>query len=231
MRINVFFSFPIFFLLMAAAYIALRPVEHSDPTLPTTGNRALNPIHQDLSKPANLTMAIKASAKPRDASKSVDPRIFLVDRVLRNYHLERSVNDIWSLAQHIVDEADNVGVAPSLLLAVIMVESNFDPCAVSPVGAKGLMQVMPQRILGREKAATDFAFNHHLVYDPYWNISFGAAYLQELISRFGSVEMALSAYNRGPTRVSRQLRNRTYRSCGYARKVFALQEAFEQFTI
>jgi len=231
MRINIFFSFPIFFLLMALAYVAFGPFGQTKPPLNSDGLKISSNHGAKVSNSATPLMPKGRFGPTAKRSSAVDPRIFLVDSVLRNYQSDLFFDEIWPLSEHIVQEADNVGIAPSLLLAVIGVESNFDPCAVSPVGAKGLMQVMPHRILGREKAATDFAFNHHLVYDPYWNISFGAAYLQELISRFGSLEMALSAYNRGPTRLSRQLRNRTYRGCGYTRKVFALQEAIEQHTI
>ena len=230
MRLNIFFSFPIFFLLIAVAYFTVRP---SASAVPESQMKVMKTFDQIKSKapqsgPAKLRSG--AIKRPGD-NRLADPRVFLVDQVLRNHQSEWADEEIRALSEHIVHEADNVGIPTSLLLAVIGVESNFDPCAVSPVGAKGLMQVMPQRILGREKAALDFAFNHHLVYDPYWNISFGAAYLQELIDRFGSLEMALSAYNRGPTRLSRQLKNRTFRGCGYTRKVFALQEAFEQHTI
>ena len=161
-----------------------------------------------------------------DTSELVDVRIFGVVQVLEEWQPDWSAEETLSLAQHIVDEADGIGVPVSLLLAVIEVESSFDPCAVSPVGAKGLMQIMPSRILGPDQASSDFAFNHHLVFDPHWNISFGAAYLSRLINRFGSIEMALAAYNRGPTRLRRQLKNQTFRGCNYTQKVFKKQEAY-----
>lgn len=163
--------------------------------------------------------------------ESEDPRILGVTKVLSERSVTWSPHEAFSIAEHLVQEADSIGVRPSLLLALIDVESSFNACAVSPVGAKGLMQVMPARILGIETANENFAFNHHLVFDPHWNISFGTAYLSEMIHRFGSLEMALAAYNRGPTRLSRQLRNRTFRGCSYTRKVIARQVAYSEHNI
>lgn len=160
-----------------------------------------------------------------------DSRILGVTKILSESRASWSPHEAFAIAEHIVQEADGIGIAPSLLLAVIEVESSFNPCAISPVGAKGLMQVMPARIMGPKSANENFAFNHHLVFDPHWNISFGTAYLSELMTRFGSLEMALAAYNRGPTRLSRQLRQKTFRGCSYTRKVFARQEAIREHTI
>lgn len=88
---------------------------------------------------------------------------------------------------------------PYLLLAVISVESGFNPLAESRVGAKGLMQVMPE--VHKEK------FDSHGGVDaalhPWANIQAGAAVLREYLDRFKSVEAALLAYvGAGPTGVS-----------------------------
>jgi soluble lytic murein transglycosylase-like protein len=82
---------------------------------------------------------------------------------------------------------------PSLIRAVIRQESGFRPCAVSPKGAMGMMQLMPQT-----------AEQFHLA-DPFnatENISVGAQYLKELMERFkGDLKLTLAAYNAGPGRV------------------------------
>lgn len=85
-------------------------------------------------------------------------------------------------------------VPPALLKAVIAAESNFDPRAVSPKGAVGLMQLMP---------ATADALG---VSDPLLvleNVAAGARYLRQLLSRYGEWSLALAAYNAGPTAVDR----------------------------
>ena len=85
------------------------------------------------------------------------------------------------------------GVDSNLVKAIIKVESNFDPNVVSSAGAKGLMQLMPEncKALGVE--------------DPFnieQNIEGGVKHIKEYIDRYnGDVEMALMAYNGGPTRM------------------------------
>lgn len=87
------------------------------------------------------------------------------------------------------------GLPEELLTAVVEVESNFNPAAVSPKGAVGLMQLMPQtaRHLGVENPR-----------DPVANLDGGARYLKQLIARFGNdLSLAIAAYNAGPGAVLR----------------------------
>ena len=77
-------------------------------------------------------------------------------------------------------------------------ESNLDPQAVSPKGAIGLMQVMPQT--AREFGVTNPAD----LKDPQTNIRVGLQYMSQLMDRYkGNVELSLAAYNAGPHRVKR----------------------------
>ena len=88
--------------------------------------------------------------------------------------------------------AQQTGLAEALIRAVIKAESNFNPRAVSPKGAKGLMQLMPA--LARRYGVKD-------PFDPVANIMAGSSYLKELQDRFGTLEKTLAAYNAGPSRV------------------------------
>ncbi|WP_239483064.1 lytic transglycosylase domain-containing protein [Paraburkholderia sp. C35] len=90
------------------------------------------------------------------------------------------------------DIATRVGVDRALLMAVIDVESRGNPLAVSPKGAKGLMQLMPET--GRAQGADD-------LFDPYQNIVAGTKLLDTLLSMFGDVSIALAAYNAGEAAV------------------------------
>jgi soluble lytic murein transglycosylase len=95
----------------------------------------------------------------------------------------------------IVEHARRNNLRPDLVRAVVQVESAFDPHARSPKGAAGLMQLMPGTM--REFGVTD-------AYDPAENVRAGTAYLRQLVDRYeGNEELALAAYNAGPTAVDR----------------------------
>ncbi len=84
---------------------------------------------------------------------------------------------------------------PALVMAVIHAESQFDPMAVSPKGAVGLMQLSP--VVTRELGIND-------PFNPQLNIDGGVRYLKGLLVTFdGDKELALAAYNAGPTQVYR----------------------------
>ena len=89
------------------------------------------------------------------------------------------------------------GVPPTLLRAVIRIESNYDPDAVSHAGAQGLMQLMP---------GTAKELGVVCPFDPRENVFAGTRYLQHLHERFGNWPDALAAYNAGPERVARRER-------------------------
>lgn len=113
----------------------------------------------------------------------------------------------------IIEEASALyGVNSALVKAVIQAESRFNPLAVSPVGAKGLMQLMP--VIAKEYGALD-------PLDAKQNIFAGVKYLSNLLDRYnGNVSMALAGYNAGPTAVKRFRGIPPYRETrGYVRKI------------
>ncbi|MFZ5476971.1 MAG: lytic transglycosylase domain-containing protein [Myxococcota bacterium] len=89
--------------------------------------------------------------------------------------------------------ADN-GLPAELLKAVAVAESRMNPGAVSPAGARGLMQLIPST--ARSLGVTD-------PFDPAQSIAGGAAYLAKQVSSFQRYELALAAYNAGPEAVRR----------------------------
>ena len=116
--------------------------------------------------------------------------------------------------ESIFDEASRTyGVSKSLLLAVAKQESNFNPNSVSHAGAQGIMQLMPgtAKTLGVKNA-----------FDPYENIMGGAKLLRDNIKSFGSVPLALAAYNAGPGAVKKYGGVPPYKETqDYVRKIMA----------
>lgn len=100
--------------------------------------------------------------------------------------------------------AERFNLDLALLKALVLAESGFDPQAVSPKGAVGLMQLMPataQRYAFQGEAREALAGR---LTDPQLNITLGARHLRELINRYeGRVDLALAAYNAGEGAVQR----------------------------
>jgi soluble lytic murein transglycosylase-like protein len=95
----------------------------------------------------------------------------------------------------IASAAGRAGISPRLVKAVALVESNLDARAVSPKGAQGLMQLMPQT--ARRYGVSD-------PFDAWQNLQAGATHLRGLIEEFeGNLTLALAAYNAGAGAVRR----------------------------
>jgi len=125
------------------------------------------------SAPGSETERLFSSGRSQ-GGRSVDPQAF--DSLIKN-----------AAARYQVPE--------ELVKAVIKVESNFNPQATSPMGAMGLMQLMPgtARDLGVQRP-----------YDPVQNINGGTKYLRDLLDRYdGNVPMAVAAYNCGMANVEK----------------------------
>lgn len=96
--------------------------------------------------------------------------------------------DVW-----IREAAKKYDVAVALIKAMIRVESSFNHRAISPAGAKGLMQVMPHNFA--ELGIRD-------PFDPYQNIMGGVRYFRKMLDQYnGDLHLALAAYNAGPNAV------------------------------
>lgn len=101
----------------------------------------------------------------------------------------------------------------SLVKAVIRQESNFKEDAVSRVGAKGLMQIMPETgAYIAEKKGEDF--QEEMLFDAKLNLDYGAWYLRYLLDQFENIPTSLAAYNAGPNAVKAWLEDENYSSDG-----------------
>jgi len=118
------------------------------------------------------------------------------------------------------EASDKHGIEFYLLKALIKVESDFNPTAVSRSGALGLMQIMPDNVE---------AFNIKDPFDPWQNIMGGAGYLRQLLQRFdGKLPLALAAYNAGPTVVEQFRRVPPFKETEeYVKKVMTYYNAYK----
>jgi hypothetical protein len=122
------------------------------------------------------------------------------------------------VARAILEETARTAMDPLLVLAVIQVESAFDPAAMSGAGAVGLMQLLLPTM--REEVRRSRLGSADPL-DPVANVRAGIRYLDRLLAAFDDVELALMAYNAGPNRIRRYLRagGIPERFLGYPRSV------------
>jgi len=102
-----------------------------------------------------------------------------------------AVNEFDGLIARVAEEQ---GVDPALVKAVVAAESNFESDAVSRAGALGLMQLMP---------ATAAELGVQAPFEPAQNVRGGVQYLKKMLERYDALEPALAAYNAGPETVDR----------------------------
>ncbi len=136
----------------------------------------------------------------------------LASYLSRRYRIAPDMTEVFVGAAH--EAGREVGLDPLLILAVMAVESRFNPVAESLVGAKGLMQVVPRHHMDKlmEHGGED------VVLDPVINIALGARILKEYVRRTGSLEAGLQFYNGALADPSSQ----------YAQKVLAEKERLRQ---
>jgi soluble lytic murein transglycosylase len=146
-----------------------------------------------------------------------------VSKLLASRFARLSEGEVAVLAQVIV-EAESAGLAPELVAAVIDVESSGNRLAVSRVGAMGLMQVRPETAESiATRAGVDWR-GPETLFDPVSNVRIGVSYLDELVDRFGDLHIALAAYNWGPTRIARHIREGSVLPVRYSERVLQVYE-------
>ncbi|MBC7955067.1 MAG: lytic transglycosylase domain-containing protein [Cytophagales bacterium] len=137
----------------------------------------------DLSEPDAIARA--TATDPKDLTRQQAAVAIWLSRRYRvaPEPVSRLVKEAWTIGA-------KAGLDPTLILAIMAIESSFNPFAQSPVGAQGLMQVMTQI---HDDKYEPFGGNH-AAFDPVTNLRVGVQVLKECISRAGSVEAGLRYY-------------------------------------
>lgn len=152
---------------------------------------------------AEATDPAQSSGQSKPDQHEISPPQKATARLLaRSYRIAEEVAQDYVLAAF---EAGNiVGLDPGLILAVMAIESRFNPIAQSDMGAKGLMQVIPR--FHEDKLSGHGGVEAVLV--PWVNILVGAQILREYIARAGSIEAGLQWYNGAPNDRTKQYAER-----------------------
>jgi len=155
------------------------------------GDRLLVVIFLTLGGIFLCSQPLSAPEPPQPAAKGENPLLLQIELFIRTYQPALPQADLDEIILGIMEASARHKVDPRLITSLIAAESGFRKTAVSRKGARGLTQIMPDKINGfdwREARP---------------NIDRGTAYLREMLDRFNSVPLALAAYNAGPTRIAR----------------------------
>ena len=136
-------------------------------------------------------------------------------------------------------QAESYGLDPYLVLSIVRCESSFDADALSPVGATGLMQVMPDTGAWIAHKLEEEPFDSQILYDPDTNIRYGCWYLSFLNRRLnGNLTAMIAGYNAGHGIVEDWLEDPAYTEQGnlktipypetdrYVKKVYQAMDAY-----
>ena len=188
------------------------------------------PRHYKMTEPTLTQAHAIERPRPRELIK-----IFSIVQANRPDLLEK---EAWDLAEVILAESSKYKLDPILILAVIDVESKFQFGAVSPAGARGIMQIMPStgkflvesvRALAKEIKVEQFMPEH--LDDPIVNIKLGTYYLHDLRKSFRNVNNALIAYNLGPTELRIRMENHMEYNGEYANAVLTAYQKFKKIKL
>ena len=141
--------------------------------------------------------------------------VLIVSAALKNPVLRLIYPDKYR--DEVIAAADEYGIDPAMLFAVIKTESGFDPDAVSYLGARGLMQIMPEtfewiRYKLDEENDPDMTFDN--MYNAEDNIRYGCFLLGYLTDTFGELSEVAAAYHAGSGSVSSWLEDSRYTQNG-----------------
>jgi len=165
-------------------------------------------------RPQRETVAEAPILVPVPVAQKPPPReLMRIYSIVRSHRPDITEAEAWEISEVILEESSGYGLDPMLVLAVIDVESKFQYEAVSPAGARGIMQILPYvakslvQKIGLHQLSHSKSFRPEFLDDPVLNIKLGVYYLHDLKKSFRNLTHALTAYNMGPTETKNRLEN------------------------
>lgn len=188
------------------------------------GACAMSPSAQHTSVPANpsTTHAVLPPGLPPIES----PSLTFARKVLaREGGDTLNAEQCEVIARTLAAAQEKDGLPVIIALAIMQVESGFNPIAKGPAGSIGLMQLQPATARETANRIGLQWRNGHTLLDPEQNARLGLAYLSELRDQFGTTDHAVAAFNIGPGGLRRLLARHPLRPGPYLKKVYAHAEA------
>ena len=178
----------------------------------------LSPFFYDLARLETYVFGkikVSSHAQEQDYDDQIRNRI---EEIISNYHTGLDEKNDLRIPEWILAESKKYGYDPLFLTALIITESSFYNWAKSNRGARGLMQLKPATAVALASETSLKWKGTRTLFDPEKNIALGAYYLNKLVARFGDLNLALEAYNHGPSRLRKYLQ-KGYQPKRYSRKV------------
>jgi soluble lytic murein transglycosylase-like protein len=151
----------------------------------------------------NVKVAEVEKPRPKDLVR--------VYNIVKSNRADIADAEAWRVSQAIIEESLKRNLDAMLVLALIEIESRFQSSMISPVGARGIMQIMPETgrflmdAVGRELGIHPATYHPESLDDPIINIRMGVYYLHGLRKQFRDLDLALIAYNGGPADLQNRL--------------------------
>ena len=152
--------------------------------------QAATPAAPAVAAPAAVAQPAAPAVEPEPEARPVNSRHrALAEFLAKRYRVSQAITlDLVTMAHA---AGQQIGLDPLLIIAVMAIESRFNPIAESVAGAKGLMQIIPKYHVDKFR---EFGGEQYAVFDPETNILVGARILKEYLGRTGTLNGALQMY-------------------------------------
>lgn len=153
----------------------------------------------------NVSFPASEASDTISAFTEDDYKVAILTEIVSDYKTFLSEDDKAKLPGQIVEAANRFGYDPYFVAGLIETESSFNNHAVSTAGARGLLQLVPSTAQALAEELGMPWRGAATLHDPEANLELGLYYLRKLEERFGSLDIALAAYNMGPSLLEQKM--------------------------